>query len=725
MWFGTPGGLVTIPQPRGGVQTTRIRGASAFTTATGGVRTGKTVDGKRRYTLNWQQLWYETYAAIQAYDQGHNGPGPFCLHDPSQINWLTVNQSASTASRNNTDGFSVLNDLSEVSDNYTRVATGGWGTTTPSGHVWSTTTTPTTPLTVDGTTGKITLTSTVGAVSSGGGGLLLPGTSGNYANTPDTAVLDVIGDLDISADATLNDWTPSGTQVFVSKWGAAPQRSYLFQLDSTGVLQLAWSPTGSNSVLAASTVAVPTAEGRLSVRATLDVDNGAAGNTVTFYYGPTIDGPWTQLGAPVVTASVTSIFAGTLAVEIGSQSLGTISMFAGVVHAARIRNGILGTIVANPDWDAQTAGTSSFADSAGRTWTNQGTASIISGLAGVALATISETEWDMSVDNSCNVTPSGGNVCEYFDLPYVSSSSVIRTKVTFTNSNTILLGAVVIVSGLVTILQTETAVSGLTATTLLKVRVQRSGTTLRAKVYDRTGTTPAEDDWDMEVTSSALTTAGGLQISGFRAAGNLSTTAVLSFDNLTVTHSNETSTLASSTTLLDRGPRSLSWTRVTNTSGTTAPVITLTSPTPTWTGIPVIANQSLTFSFTARGGGTDGIVTLTPKLVWYDINGVQVSITSGTPVATTTGTWTAMWVAGTPPATAVYVLAKVEVTSGASLGSIVYLSRFQLERGTALSSWRPGTGVFPVTVMSLNEQWPWQASTYRESPVLVLQETGA
>lgn len=723
IYFGSPGALAVIPHPRGGVQTTRVRSSAVFSTATGGARTSRTLDGKRRYTLNWQQLWYETYQAILAYDQGHNGPGPFVLHDPAQINWLTVNQSAATSHRYDTTGFTVVNDLSEVSDNYTRVATGGWGTATPSGQVWSSITTPTTPASVNGTTGLITLTSTIGHAASGKGGLYMAGTSGNYANTPDNAALDITGDIDLRADISMDDWTPSGTQVLISKWGAGGTRSYLFQVTSTGLLELAWTSNGTNSSLSDSTIPIPVTEGRLCVRGTLDVDNGASGRTVTFYYGPTIDGPWTQLGAAVITATATTIFSGSSPVEIGTQSLGTTSIFTGVVHAAKILNGIGGTEVANPDFDAQTAGTTSFADSAGRTWTVQGTASIISGRCGVGLTTISESEWDLYIDNSCNVTPSGGNVTEFFDLPYVDSANHHRTKVTFTNSGTVTLGAVVIIAGVTTVLQAQTTVTGVTATTALRTRIQRANGLLRAKVYDRAGAEP--DAWGFSVAETSLTTAGGLHIAGFRAVGNLSTTAVLSFDNLTITHPNETTTIASSATLVNRGPRALAWTRATNTSGTTAPLLSLDTPSPVWPGIPVIASQALTFSFVARGAGTDAIVTLTPKLVWLDSTGATVSTSSGTPVATSSGAWAAMSVTATPPATAYYVLAKVEMTSGQSLGSIIYLDMFQLERGSAITAWRPGTGILPVTVMSLSEQWPWQASTYRDSPVLVLQEAGA
>jgi len=215
------------------------------------------------------------------------------------------------------------------------------------------------------------------------GGLSLPGTSGNWASTPDNAALDIVGDIDLRADVTMTDWTPTGDATLVSKWFIA-QASYALNIAPTGLLTMLWSTDGTATTLRSSTVAPVVANGgRLAVRATLDVDNGAAGHTVTFYTAPTINGPWTQLGDPVITAGVTSIFSGTASGEVGGIA-GTTNLWAGTAHAAQIRSGINGTIVANPNFTAQLPGTTSFTDSAGRVWTVNGTASIVSGTSNVA-----------------------------------------------------------------------------------------------------------------------------------------------------------------------------------------------------------------------------------------------------------------------------------------------------------------------------------------------------
>ena len=185
-------------------------------------------------------------------------------------------------------------------------------------------------------------------------------------------------------------------------------------------------------------------------------------------------------------------------------------------------------------------------------------------------------------------------------------------------------------------------------------------------------------------------------------------------DNFTVAGSG--GTLSSSLTAYNRGPRSLAWNFTFASSG----ALTLDSPTTDWPGIPVVADIPLTFSFYAKGGGTDAVMALTPKLEWADANGTVLSTTSGSGLTTTTS-FQVTSVTGTPPASSAYVLCKIDAT-GQSAGSILYLDNFQLEAASSVSTWRPGTGVMPVAVVSLVEEWPWEASTFRQGPALTLQE---
>ena len=107
-----------------------------------------------------------------------------------------------------------------------------------------------------------------------------------------------------------------------------------------------------------------------ALRVTLDVNNGASGYTVTWYTSTTIGGTWTQLGAPVVVSGTTSIKTNDAPLRVGGNPGDTIHLaLPGKIYAFQLRNGLGGTIVANPAFNAQTTGATGFTDSAGRVWT--------------------------------------------------------------------------------------------------------------------------------------------------------------------------------------------------------------------------------------------------------------------------------------------------------------------------------------------------------------------
>jgi hypothetical protein len=198
------------------------------------------------------------------------------------------------------------------------------------------------------------------------------------ATTPDTAVLDITGDIDLRFDADLDCWRDTTIEL-VSKWqSGAGQQSYMFMLQDTGVLRFYWSTDGSNFFQLDSTTAVPVTTGRLAVRVVFDVNNGAGGKTATFYTADTMAGTWVQLGDPNTTAGTVTLFASSANLAVGNNPQATTSgaVIRGRIFAAQVLNGIAGTAVANPDWSLVTAGASSFTDAAGRTWTMNGIASV-------------------------------------------------------------------------------------------------------------------------------------------------------------------------------------------------------------------------------------------------------------------------------------------------------------------------------------------------------------
>lgn len=220
--------------------------------------------------------------------------------------------------------------------------------------------------------------------------LNLPGASGDYASTPDSAAASITGDIDLRTQVAFDVFPPSGDESLISKFvTSGDQRSYRIYVNSSGIVGFQSSSAGTLGTLVSegSTVALSVSAGdSIWIRATLDVDNGAGGHDVKFYtstdYDPdAVTGTWTQLGATVTGAGTTSIFDSTADVEIGSVNGGT-NPTDGKIYRAQILNGIAGSIVADFDPNDATAGDPTVVSShTGETYTLQGNASIQTPLA--------------------------------------------------------------------------------------------------------------------------------------------------------------------------------------------------------------------------------------------------------------------------------------------------------------------------------------------------------
>lgn len=206
------------------------------------------------------------------------------------------------------------------------------------------------------------------------------------ATIPDSVGLSITGDVDLRIDAWLPSWRVA--QDLLGKYTATGnQRSYEMWVDSTGVIVFKWSTDGTSAgaITVSSTLPVPSPIfGRRAVRVTLDINNGASGNTVTFYTASTMSGTWVQLGDPVITAGTTAIYDSTALLYIGKIAARNGGVSGAALNSARIKvysaqvlSGIAGTIKASPDFTAQTDGATSFVDAQGNTCTMNGTATIV------------------------------------------------------------------------------------------------------------------------------------------------------------------------------------------------------------------------------------------------------------------------------------------------------------------------------------------------------------
>lgn len=194
------------------------------------------------------------------------------------------------------------------------------------------------------------------------------------ASTPDTAALNITGDLDLRAEVEAN-WYEPGAHILIGKWDAAGgQRSYMLRLENGQlVLHMANGPTGG--YLARWNL--PALPRRAALRATHDVDNGAGGSTLAAYWATSMAGPWTLIEAG--TGPSFAPGASTAPLVVAPQDLTQAEPrrpFTGKAYAFEVRNGIDGPVVAAPNFEAQPLGTTSFTDSAGSAWTLSGAASI-------------------------------------------------------------------------------------------------------------------------------------------------------------------------------------------------------------------------------------------------------------------------------------------------------------------------------------------------------------
>lgn len=205
------------------------------------------------------------------------------------------------------------------------------------------------------------------------------------AECPDTAALSSAGDLDIRVDLQPLPGTSWATSSFdlMSKFDFVVNALGWSAMLIVGKIRFSMWPTGTTppNVTSESTVTLAGGNDRRTVRITVDVDNGAGGNTVTFYTGPSVAGPWTQVGTPIVNAGTTAFFNSTSKVRVGGGSSTTPYTHGhaeATFYAAEVRAGINGTVVASPNFEARpldTAplSTNDFADAQGNTWTLAGT----------------------------------------------------------------------------------------------------------------------------------------------------------------------------------------------------------------------------------------------------------------------------------------------------------------------------------------------------------------
>lgn len=200
--------------------------------------------------------------------------------------------------------------------------------------------------------------------------LQLDGDPANYASTPDAAALDVPGDIDLRWEGE-TDWYATPRQRLISKWD-----------DNTGSYALLLEDGNLHMYVTRDGLAgpfkfwpLPALPRRAALRGVLDADDGAGGWSIRLYWAPQITGPWTQLGTTTQGTTPVTIYNSTAPLLITPiLSSGSPTGTPTRVYRAEVWSG--STLVAAPDFTAQPAGTTTFTDGPGRTWTLTGSAEI-------------------------------------------------------------------------------------------------------------------------------------------------------------------------------------------------------------------------------------------------------------------------------------------------------------------------------------------------------------
>lgn len=208
----------------------------------------------------------------------------------------------------------------------------------------------------------------------------LPGAKPDVISSPDSASLSITGDIEVRVDAMVS-WYAATNHYVASKWNpTGNQRTWLIRVEPEGYVRWYWTADGSTQLYAQSTSPLEAPHGRIALGVTHDVNDGAGGNTVRFWTAPSLSGPWSELGQPVVQAGTTSLYDSTAPVEWGGvTSVTTRPNVVGTLYGWQLWSGIAtagGTLVSGMDLSGEAAGAATVSDGT-RTWTLQGGTALV------------------------------------------------------------------------------------------------------------------------------------------------------------------------------------------------------------------------------------------------------------------------------------------------------------------------------------------------------------
>jgi hypothetical protein len=167
-------------------------------------------------------------------------------------------------------------------------------------------------------------------------------------------------------------------------------------------------------------------------------------------------------------------------------------------------------------------------------------------------------------------------------------------------------------------------------------------------------------------------------------------------------------------------PRCLKWSFATSTPA--AASLLLDKPSSVWYGIPVVSRP---YCFWCLVLGGTGAINFQLSLKWMGLTGSTLSTSLSSTYTSSTSSWLLAKIAvTTPPAGSVWVQPGVapDVSTIAS-GESLYFTDLHFNEGDQPDPmWAPGTGVYPVQIVTLPEQYGFAEPGMIVSPTLTLRE---
>ena len=216
------------------------------------------------------------------------------------------------------------------------------------------------------------------------------------ASCPGSSGLTLSADFDIRIDFQLDNWQPC----FLTGQGGGTGFVWSLSLNGNGTVTLAWYD-GTADRLATSSMPVPL--GRSMLRCWFDPAGTSGSPQVLFYTAATMSGTQAQLGnaVPVTSGDYAAgqnipllvAYDATMIVLVSEITGTQVTGLQGAIYEIQVRNG--STLAADPVFSSQAAGTTSFTDGQGNTWTLTGSAAVSSrNFRGHAECTTLPQRWD-------------------------------------------------------------------------------------------------------------------------------------------------------------------------------------------------------------------------------------------------------------------------------------------------------------------------------------------